>query len=433
MTASAPGLGAMRLRTKILALTAIPVVVLIGAVAFAVRTERSTDASLRLVQHTYQVKENLNAVFDDLVDAETGMRGYLLTGQDAFLAPYTEGSGRLGNDLDQLSFLIRDNAVQVRRERDLRLLASERLRILETLRPFAPISEAEHPARVTRILEEGQVIMREIRSTIETMTADENQLLGLRQHSLARLRHQAFLAEAVALPLGVLFGLASVVVFTRRLAGRLALIERNAGRLEKGVPLEKPEDGQDEIGRLSRVLAASAERITALQHDLRRAAAVDPLTHLNNRRGFLPIAEHQLRIAQRSREPVALVFVDVDGLKHVNDTLGHAVGDTLIAEAAVVLRTTFRASDLPARMGGDEFCILLRGDSARSAERAVERLNAVVEDVNREPGRVFKLSLSVGIARFDPDEPVSVDRLIEQADGLMYATKRAKRGLEPAR
>ena len=423
----------MRLRTKILALTAIPVVVLIGAVAFAVRTERSTDASLRLLQHTYQVKENLNAVFDDLVDAETGMRGYLLTGQDAFLAPYTEGSGRLGDDLDRLRFLIRDNAAQVRRERDLRLLSSERLRILGALRPFAPISETEHPARVTRILEEGQVIMREIRSTIETMTADENRLLGLRQQSLARLRHQAFLAEAVALPLGVLFGLASVVVFTRRLARRLALIERNAGRLEEGVPLEKPEDGQDEIGHLSRVLAASAQRISALQDDLRRTAAVDPLTHLNNRRGFLPIAEHQLRIAQRTREPVALVFVDVDGLKHVNDTLGHAVGDTLIAEAAVVLRTTFRASDLPARMGGDEFCILLRGESARSAERAVERLGVAVEDVNREPGRAFELSLSVGVARFDPDEPVSVDRLIEQADGLMYARKRAKRGLAPAR
>ena len=366
----------MRLRTKILALTAIPVVVLIGAVAFAVRTERSTDASLRLVQHTYQVKENLNAVFDDLVDAETGMRGYLLTGRMRSWRPTPRARVASATTSIGLSFLIRDNAVQVRRERDLRLLASERLRILETLRPFAPISETQHPARVTRILEEGQVIMREIRSTIETMTADENRLLGLRQQSLAQIRHQAFLAEAVALPLGVLVGLASVFVFTRRLAKRLARIERNAGRLEEGVPLERPEDGQDEIGRLSRVLAASAERIAALQDDLRRAAAVDPLTHLNNRRGFLPIAEHQLRIAQRTREPVALVFVDVDGLKHVNDTLGHAVGDTLIAEAAVVLRTTFRASDLPARMGGDEFCILLRGDSARSAERAVERLQA---------------------------------------------------------
>ena len=218
-----------------------------------------------------------------------------------------------------------------------------------------------------------------------------------------------------------------------RLSRRLGKIERNAERLEEGLPLETPEDSLDEVGRLSRVLASSAERIRALQDDLRRAAAVDPLTHLNNRRGFLPIAEHQLRIAQRTREPVAIIFVDVDGLKHVNDTLGHAVSDTLIAEAAVVLRTTFRASDLPARMGGDEFCVLLRGDSARSADRAVERLQEAVENANSESGRAFELSLSVGVARFDPDEPVSIDRLIERADGLMYANKRAKRGLEPAR
>ena len=138
-------------------------------------------------------------------------------------------------------------------------------------------------------------------------------------------------------------------------------------------------------------------------------------------------------MSQRTREPVALIFVDVDGLKHVNDTLGHAMGDILIAEAAMVLRTTFRASDLPARMGGDEFCVLLRGESAIDAERAVDRMQDAVAAVNAEEGRVFQLSLSVGIARFDPEQPVSLDQLIERADGSMYAHKRAKRGLAPAR
>jgi diguanylate cyclase (GGDEF)-like protein len=422
----------MRLRTKILALMAVPLALLVAIVVVAFRAEASTTGSLRLVEHSYQVKETLGLVYEDLVDAETGMRGYLLTGAESFIAPYTDGTARLKHDYDRLSFLIRDNPVQMRRLTDLHLLSSERIRILEQLRPFAPITEVRDPGRVTPILEDGRVIMEEIRSTLSTMTAEENRLLGIRQEALAHARHEAFLVEAVGLPLGVLFALVSVFVFTRRLARRLGAIERNAGKLEEGIPLEAPEDGQDEIGHLSRVISESAERIAALQDDLRRAAAVDPLTHLNNRRGFMPIAEHQLRIAQRTREPVALVFVDVDGLKHVNDTLGHAVGDTLISEAAVVLRTTFRASDLPARMGGDEFCVLLRGESARSAERAVERLQAAVEDANREADRVFELSLSVGIARFDPDEPVSIDRLIEDADGLMYANKRAKRGLEPA-
>jgi diguanylate cyclase (GGDEF)-like protein len=423
----------MRLRTKILALLAMPMVILSLTLGFAFRAERSTDSSLRLVTHTYQVKETLNTALDDLVDAETGMRGFLLTGRVDYLAPYRDGTERLTSDAARLQLLVADNPGQASRLRNLQLLSSERLRILQELRPFAPIAEARHPRRVTPILEDGRVIMEEVRSTVDAMTAEENRLLGLRQGTLEDARHLAFLAQAVALPIGVLIGLVSVLFFTRRLAGRLAAIERNAGKLEEGVPLDRPDDGQDEIGRLSRVLSEGARRISALQDDLRRAASIDPLTHLNNRRGFLPIAEHQLRIAQRTREPVALVFVDVDGLKHVNDTLGHAVGDTLVAEAAVVLRTTFRASDLPARMGGDEFCVLLRGESAISAERAVERLQSAVVQANEEDGRAFELSLSVGIARFDPDGPVSIDRLIEEADGLMYAHKRAKRGLTPAR
>jgi diguanylate cyclase (GGDEF)-like protein len=423
----------MRLRTKILTLLAMPVVLLVALVAVAFRADRSTTESLRLVEHSYQVKETLGLVLDDLVNAETGMRGYLLTGNEEFLAPYIDGTTNLRHDYDRLAFLIGDDPAQLRRLSDLHLLSSERIRILEQLRPFAPITDLRDADRVTPILDDGMVIMDGIRATVGVMVSEESRLLGIRQQALTRARHEVFLIEVVGLPLGVLLGLVSVFLFARRLARRLDAIGRNAGRLEESLPLEEPEDGQDEIGHLSRALAASAGRITALQDDLRRAAAVDPLTRLNNRRGFLPIAEHQLRIAQRTREAMAIVFVDVDGLKHVNDTLGHSVGDTLIAEAAVVLRTTFRASDLPARMGGDEFCVLLRGESAVSAERAVERLLAAVEDANRERGRAFELSLSVGISRFDPDRPVSIDRLIEEADALMYANKRAKRDLEPAR
>ena len=422
----------MRLRTKIYALMAVPVAILIVTVAFAFQAERSMSSSLQRVEHTYMAKESLAIVFDDLVDAETGMRGYLLTGDLNFLEPYTQASSSLESDLDDLGSLIQDNESQALRERELRILSYERLRVLSTLRLFAPITETRDPDRVDPILQNGQVIMDEIRVLVAALEAEENRLLDLRHLALERARHVAFLVETVALPLSLVFGLVSVFVFTRRLAGRLGSIERNAARLEEGRPLDPPEDVQDEIGDLSRAFAESAERISTLQSDLRHLAAVDPLTQLSNRRGFLPIAEHQLRVAQRSREPMALIFMDVDGLKHVNDTLGHAAGDALLAEAASVLRTTFRSSDLPARLGGDEFCVLIRGGSAASADRAVERLQEAVADANRMPDRTFELSLSVGIAHFDPDETGSLDRLIERADALMYADKRAKRGLAPA-
>ena len=95
----------MRLRTKIMALLAVPVILLIALVGVAFRAERSTTQSLGLVEHSYQVKEVLGLVFDDLVSAETGMRGYLLTGKEEFLTPYTDGTAALRNDYARLTYL----------------------------------------------------------------------------------------------------------------------------------------------------------------------------------------------------------------------------------------------------------------------------------------------------------------------------------------
>src|SRR5206468_779065 len=162
-----------------------------------------------------------------------------------------------------------------------------------------------------------------------------------------------------------------------------------------------------------------------LQGELRHMATADPLTRLINRRGFLPTAEHQLDVAKRSHQPLALVFLDLDGLKKVNDSLGHSAGDGMITEAAFVMRDTFRASDLIARMGGDEFCILFATESEEAAA-AVARLNTAVEVTNRQEGRPFALAFSTGVAMFDPERPQTLDQLMAVADQRMYCAKRAK-------
>ena len=181
-------------------------------------------------------------------------------------------------------------------------------------------------------------------------------------------------------------------------------------------------------------LEAKREQVEALdelQTSLRRLATIDPLTRLTNRRGFLPIAEHQLRVAQRQRQQLALLFADLDGLKHVNDTLGHTVGDAMITEAAYVIRTTFRATDFAARVGGDEFCVLFAPDPNLAPEAALTRLTQAVEAANAEKGRMFRLSFSTGVAWFDPDAPRSLEELLAEADSRMYENKRMQRGVTP--
>jgi diguanylate cyclase (GGDEF)-like protein len=128
----------------------------------------------------------------------------------------------------------------------------------------------------------------------------------------------------------------------------------------------------------------------------------------------------------RTKQPMALMFLDLDGLKRVNDTLGHAAGDGMIAEAAFVIRETFRSSDLIARMGGDEFCVLFTAASHDVAEVALTRLEAAEAAANGQEGRRFTLSFSAGVAMFDPDDPCTLDQLIAIADERMYARKRAK-------
>jgi diguanylate cyclase (GGDEF)-like protein/PAS domain S-box-containing protein len=150
----------------------------------------------------------------------------------------------------------------------------------------------------------------------------------------------------------------------------------------------------------------------------------DELTGLYNRRGFLTLAEQQCRISERSLRYFILVFMDLDGLKQINDSLGHGAGDLAIREAAAVLRSTFRESDIVARIGGDEFAALMLDTHPSGADILIDRMNLALAERNAE--LPFRVSLSCGMAGFDPDAPCSVDDLLRQADHEMYQRKREK-------
>jgi diguanylate cyclase (GGDEF)-like protein/PAS domain S-box-containing protein len=152
----------------------------------------------------------------------------------------------------------------------------------------------------------------------------------------------------------------------------------------------------------------------------------DELTGLYNRRGFLTLAEQQCRISERTLRHFILVFLDLDGLKQINDTLGHAAGDRAIVEVAGALRSTFRESDIVARLGGDEFAALMLDTHTSSTPALLERLDCAIQERNAA-GLPFHLSLSCGVAGFDPHAACSVDDLLRDADHAMYERKREKK------
>jgi diguanylate cyclase (GGDEF)-like protein len=148
----------------------------------------------------------------------------------------------------------------------------------------------------------------------------------------------------------------------------------------------------------------------------------DELTGLYNRRGFMLLAEQHLRLASRSKTTFAVLFADLNGLKTINDTLGHEAGDRAIRSASRVLRRTLRESDILARLGGDEFVALVSIPSESAVRAVVRRIEiALAEENAKSP--LFELSLSLGEAMFDPSSQRSLSDLISEADELMYARK----------
>ena len=152
----------------------------------------------------------------------------------------------------------------------------------------------------------------------------------------------------------------------------------------------------------------------------------DDLTGLYNRRGFFTIGAERFKLADRERTKMFLLFMDLDDLKKINDTLGHHKGDQALVEIAGILKKTFRHSDVKGRMGGDEFAVFPIGTDRNGMEKAMSRLKKNIEDFNRKKGTPFQLSVSMGVSHYDPGHPSTIDELLVRADKIMYEEKRRK-------
>jgi diguanylate cyclase (GGDEF)-like protein len=174
----------------------------------------------------------------------------------------------------------------------------------------------------------------------------------------------------------------------------------------------------------ARVQMRTAE-LQKAKEEIEQLSLTDDLTGLNNRRGFYMQATRALAWIARQQKVSTLAFIDVDGLKGVNDQLGHDAGDCLISDLASVLRAICRESDVVGRLGGDEFCVLLVNPDSTD-EGFSFRLQSAIRDFNSSQIRPYQLAASVGVAYVCSDEPSGLDELLARADYLMYTEKRAK-------
>jgi diguanylate cyclase (GGDEF)-like protein/PAS domain S-box-containing protein len=172
------------------------------------------------------------------------------------------------------------------------------------------------------------------------------------------------------------------------------------------------------------VVSIDITRQKELEKSLRAISITDALTGLYNRRGLFALAEQQIKSVSRSKQWLSVLYVDLDNLKEINDQLGHQEGDAALIRAADILRATFRESDVIARIGGDEFVVIIVSDVRRSSNTIYNRLQQNLDAHNAVTKAAYTLSLSTGIAMYDPKKPVSFEDLLREADEFMYLHKK---------
>jgi diguanylate cyclase (GGDEF)-like protein len=409
-----------------LAMSTIPVIVLIVAVVYAVSAQREAARANDEVDRSNAARQTLAAIRVDLAVAESSARGYLLTVQPAMLSDYEEAVRDLRRDLAELDASLVDERQRARLHH-LDELVTDRLEVFRIiLREAGADHSSEGQAGLETQLLRGQEITDLLQEQTESMRATADELAAQQISRRDRAFERSYLVQVLALPVAILVAMIMMVTFTAGIVRRVAKMRQNAIRLDQGRKLDPPDRSGDELGSLSRALVRTGTHLTELQEELRRHATVDDLTGLSNRRGFFALGEHQLLVAARTRSSVALLFVDVDGLKRVNDELGHVVGDFLLKETAEVIQETIRGSDIAGRLGGDEFCVLLMGDPELDPDRVVQRMQDTLSVHNARPGRTYHISLAMGISALPPGRSVTLEELIDAADEQMYEDKRAR-------
>jgi diguanylate cyclase (GGDEF)-like protein len=186
------------------------------------------------------------------------------------------------------------------------------------------------------------------------------------------------------------------------------------------------DDGQ--TGRMKKLLMRAvqcAAKQYMLQAELGNLALTDELTGLCNRRGFMAIAERQLKIGHRTGRGMLLFFLDIDGMKQINDSFGHGEGDQALKRMAKALKMTFRDSDVIARLGGDEFAVLAIEASDNSEAAIRTRLTEDLKCVSGGETR-YSVNLSLGAVRINLCSSASIGEWMVRADQAMYEQKRRR-------
>jgi diguanylate cyclase (GGDEF)-like protein/PAS domain S-box-containing protein len=184
----------------------------------------------------------------------------------------------------------------------------------------------------------------------------------------------------------------------------------------------------DSAGHIVAVTVVSKDinALKLMENKFHALSVTDELTGLFNRRGFFTVADQHLKLSDRNKTGAFMLYVDLDGLKLINDKFGHSTGDLALIELANLLKNCFRNSDAVARIGGDEFAVFPVETTEDNIETITDRFRDCLKSYNEKTDHDFRLSACVGTAYYDPERSHSLEELLMHADRDMYEQKNLK-------
>ncbi len=360
------------LRAKGLIVVAIPLTALLLVAPLYYLSQRRSEESNAQVRHTFLVENGIQQVLVSLLNAETGVRGYLATGRDDFLDPYREARQTLSGSVARLISLVRNNPSQVEQARRVESLATQELNDLDALRRLGSVT-GRHPPRDEALLGAEKATMDRLRGVLAEMVTEEDLLLTERTAASHRAESRALLSVVGGTVAGLLGGLLAVLLFTRGVVRRIQRNEENARRLQQGIPLLSPPSGGDEISRLGKALEEAGTLLTERQAALVDSEARYRALARNFPNGAVALFDHELRYT----------LMDGKALETIGLSKEHLEGKTIWEAWGAVSPDTVRTAEPMYRAA-------LRGESTTNERSFADRTFLVqIVPVESESGDVI--------------------------------------------
>ena len=416
----------MGIRLKLSLLLVFLFIAAIFNSVFTFQLESFGEEKLKWVNHTHVVLHETEKLLGAMKDTETGQRGYLLTSSASYLEPYYNGAVKAEEGFNKLLKLTSDNPAQQEILRSVDKLMKLKF---EELGETIELVQEGYMNKALEIVTQnnGKQYMDSIRRQLGSFTNTELILLAQRKGDFRENR--ARITTLISVEIAFFIGLAIMTLtFLRRsFFLPLQLLLSSAKKIESGDKLEVGDViEKDEMGNLLSAFFVMSEKVFQREVELNYKAHHDELTGLLNRTTISKEIEESISDLQESGGKLAVLFLDLNLFKQVNDTLGHDVGDLILQESANRLNSSVRSSDTVFRVGGDEFLIIAR--NIKNTKDVHSLINKILNAFN-EPaiiqGKAMDISISIGAA-LSPDDTNNSDEIVLFSDVAMYAAKRDK-------